>query len=100
MGLFLEIVPEKDPFKAKSGEALPLKVLLEGKPVEGLAVSLGAMPHSDAENLPKTDSNGKVSIKIDKPGLQIITTKLVKPISGDPDADTLVACSSLTFTVQ
>jgi nickel transport protein len=100
VGLLLEIIPEKDPFTAKAGEAFPIKVLLEGQPVEGLDISLGAADHSQSKNLPKTDKDGKASVDIAKPGFQVITTRLKKPISGDPDADTLVACSSLTFAVK
>ena len=100
VGLFLEIVPEKDPFAAKPQENFPIKVLLEGKPIEGLAISLGSAPHSGTENLPRTDIEGKAEVKLEKTGLQVITTRLTKPISGDPDADTLVACSSLAFTVK
>jgi nickel transport protein len=100
LGLFLEIVPEKDPFALKPGEQLPLKVLLEGKPVEGMAVALGATDHSQSKNLPKTDKDGKASITITDKGLQLITTKHTGPVIGDPDADTLVACSSLTFMVK
>lgn len=100
VGLFLEIIPEKDPLSVKPGDNLPVRVLLEGKPVEGLQVALGTTDHSESKDLPKTDKDGKVQIAIIKNGLQLVTTTHSYPISGDPDADIMVACSSLSFTIK
>ncbi|AFM23459.1 DUF4198 domain-containing protein [Desulfomonile tiedjei] len=100
VGIFFEIIPGKDPFMAKIGDAFPIRVLIEGKPVEGLPISLGVTDHSQTKDLPKTDKDGWANITISEPGLQLITTKHTLPVSGDPDADILVACTSLTFLVK
>ena len=99
LGLFFEIVPEKDPLALKSGENLPIKVLLDGKPAEGLAIVVGA-EHVDSKDLPKTDIDGKVSITIGSSGLQLLTTEYKLPLTNDPEADFLYVTSSLTFTVK
>jgi nickel transport protein len=101
LGLFLEIVPEKDPSACRPGDDFPIRVLLQGKPLEALPISVGTADHSQSTDaLPRTDKDGRVTVKLEKPGLQLIATEHTMPNPGDPDADNLVACSSLTFTIK
>lgn len=96
LGLALEIVPEKDPLALKPGEALPLKVLLRGQPLEGAIIKAGGTKDEKA----RTDKDGKASVVIDKPGLQLIVVSHKAPLQDDPDADTLALSSSLTFEAK
>jgi len=100
LGLALEIVPEKDPFSIKPTEALPVKVLLDGKPLEGAVIKLGDSGHSNPENLPKTDKNGMVEVVITSPGFQVINAEYKSPLRNDPDADVLRTSSSLSFEIR
>lgn len=100
LGLRLEIVPEKDPFSVQPGETLPVKVLLAGKPLEGVAVKSSDMGHSNPEGLPRSDKNGNVSVVIAKPGFQLLVTSHKTPIKDDPDADVISLSSSLTFEAR
>jgi nickel transport protein len=100
MGLAFEIVPEIDPFAVKTGERIPLKVLLDGKPVEGAVITTGDAGHSRSADLPRSDKEGKASATITKPGFQLIVASFKTPITGDPDADVLSLSTALTFEVR
>lgn len=100
VGLVFEIVPEKDPFAVKPGDALPLKVLLNGKPLEGAVIKTGDAGHSESQGELKSDKDGKASVVIAKPGFQLIVASYKKPLKDDPDADVLSLSSSLTFGVR
>jgi len=99
VGLVFEIVPQKDPFAAKPGDALPVKVLLDGKPVEGATITNGDAGHSDSKDLPKSDKDGKASVLIEKSGFQLIIASYKVPLKNDPDADALFLGATLTFGV-
>lgn len=100
MGMVFEIVPEKDPFTIKPGDSLPIKVLFDGKPVEGAVVNSGDFEHSDSKKELKTDASGKATVVLAKPGLQKIFASYRAPLKDDPDADTLSLSSSLTFETK
>jgi nickel transport protein len=100
VGLVFEIVPEEDPFAAKPGQALPVKVLLDGKPVEGAVIKTGDAGHSEQKDVVKTDKDGKASATITKPGFQLIVASFKTPLTDDPDADVLSLSTALTFEVH
>ncbi len=100
MGMVLEIVPEKDPFSVKPGGSLPVKVLLNGKPLEGVVMRTGDAGHSSSKKQVKTDKDGKASVPIAKPGVQAIFTSYKTPLKDDPDADDITLSASLTFDLK
>lgn len=99
VGLAFEIVPEKDPLSVKPGQALPLRVLLDGKPLEGAVIKTSDAGHSSSDGL-KTDKDGKANVMISKPGPQLINASYKSPLKDDPDADNLSLSSSLTFETK
>lgn len=100
LGLSFEIVPEKDPFAIKPGETLPIKVLLDGKPLAGATIKSGDADRSKDKEKPKTDKDGKARVPIAKAGPQLIVAKYKTPLKGDPDADVLSLSTSLTFELK
>lgn len=100
LGQSFEVVPQIDPVTAKAGEKLPIKVLLNGKPVEGAVVDTGGDHGSDAKNQLKTDKDGMAKVAIGKAGLQMVKASLTVPVKDDPDADVLHYASTVTFAVQ
>jgi hypothetical protein len=86
-GLPLEIVPERDPYTLKSGESLPIRVLLRGKPLGGCAIALARMESGKPEfrSIGKTDANGRVVVPLRAPGRWLI------------EATTAHLSTSLTF---
>lgn len=97
VGLSFEIVPERNPFSLKPGEALPIKLLLEGRPIEGAVIKTGDKGRAESKEAIKTDKDGKASVVIAKPGPQLIVASLKNPLKDDPDADVLSLSTSLTF---
>ncbi|AFM23455.1 DUF4198 domain-containing protein [Desulfomonile tiedjei] len=100
IGLPFEIVPEKDPLTVKPGDILPLKVLLDGKPLEGVVIKTGDSSHSESKQEIKTDKDGKASVPISKPGPQSINVFQKLSLKNDPDADGLSNSASLTFEIK
>ncbi|SFM72324.1 DUF4198 domain-containing protein [Thermodesulforhabdus norvegica] len=96
VGLKMEIVPLKNPMSLKTGEVLQVKVLLDGKPVEGVTVATGGGHKSGMT----TNNAGIVDVLIEKPGFQFISASYRVPLRNNPDADELLLSSNLTFYVE
>jgi nickel transport protein len=96
LGVKMEIVPMKNPLSLKAGDNLPLKVFLDGKPVEGASVNAGGYHREDL----KTDKNGTAEVKIEKSGFQIITAGIKIPLKDNPNADILSLSANITFEVK
>jgi nickel transport protein len=97
MGQGFEVVPQKDPTTVRVGDKLPVKVVFDGKPVEGAVVGLGGGHESDKKDPLKTDKAGMASVIIEKPGPQLVKATYTMPIKDDPDADALHLASTMTF---
>ena len=96
-GMRFELVPLKNPFDVKKGEALPIKVLFEGKPLEGATVRIQGYDGRRSELL--SNKEGMANIVIEK-GMQIITARHKVPLKDNPDADTLSLGTAMTFEVK
>jgi len=95
-GIRLMVLPEKDPVKLKMGETLPVKVLLDGKPVAGVKITQDYRNASDAAPI-ETDSNGRANIVVRNSGLNVISAGYTHKGSNDPDEDEIWMNSTLTF---
>ena len=98
IGLKLEIVPQKNPYDLKSGEALPVRILYEGRPLSGATVKLNNLD-SDAEPVAIVRSNAAGDVRFTFPRrgrwqINVIWTKIVR---GNSQADFDTIFSSLTF---
>jgi nickel transport protein len=97
VGQRFEIVPQKDPMTIRPGDKLPIKVILDGKPVEGVIVASGGGHESEKKDPLKTDKDGAASVAIEKSGRQMVKATHAIPIKDDPDADVLHVASTITF---
>lgn len=99
LGFTLEIVPEANPFALKPGEKLPVKLLFEGKPLEGvLVVAINASdPASRAEA--RTDAAGRVSLSLGKAGKWLVKGVHMVPVTTRDDAEWESLWGSLTFEI-
>jgi nickel transport protein len=97
VGHRLEIVPQKDPMTIRPGETLPIKVLLDGKPHEGVEVTAISGHDSDKKDPIKTDRQGMAKVPIGQSGPQMVKAGCKTPIKNDPDADVLYLSSTITF---
>ncbi|MEW6067165.1 MAG: DUF4198 domain-containing protein [Nitrospirota bacterium] len=94
-GMKFEIVPLKNPFQLKSNEILPVKVIFDGKPIDGVVVETGS--HKEAG---RTDEKGIANIQITEQGLQVILAKYRVLMKDNPDADYLSFTTVLTFELK
>jgi uncharacterized GH25 family protein len=98
VGMFLEIVPEKDPTTRKAGDDLPVCVLRDGKPFSDF--SLGIVAEGETQGIiRKTDAAGKVSFRLEKGGRYLLRgTDLRK--STKPEVDWESDFTTLTVEVE
>ena len=94
--LRLVIVPQADPLSVGPGKALPVKVLLDGKPAAGIKL-MGDYRNQPDEVSTETDAEGRASVQVRNQGLNVIAAETVIKISGNPDIDEQGLFTSLTF---
>jgi uncharacterized GH25 family protein len=98
VGMSLEIVPEKDPTSVRPGEDLPVRVLLQGKPLPSFSV--GLVRQGNAHGMLKTtDGQGRVTFPIAKTGRWLLRATDVRR-STRPEADWESDFTTLTFEVR
>jgi uncharacterized GH25 family protein len=97
-GQRLELVAEKNPYALAGGGELPVRLLYEGKPLAGALVMALQRDRPDKVTA-RTDSKGRVTLKLDRPGFWLI--KAVHMIQASPDAgaDWESFWASLTFVL-
>jgi uncharacterized GH25 family protein len=98
LGLNLEIVPERDPYRLAAGQDLPVRVFYEGRPLVGALVKLTNL---DADAKPVamklTDAAGRARFDVPRKGKWLLNVVWIKQVSGVPNADYQTTFSSLTF---
>ena len=98
VGLPLEIVPERNPYALRLGEALPVMVLYEGHPLRGATVMLTNLEFDgQAVETRISDQHGRASFAVPHVGTWLVNVLWTKPITGNPAADFDTTFSSLTF---
>lgn len=98
VGMFLEIVPEKDPTVLKAGNDFSVRVLKNGKPFADFslnAVSAGE-PKGDTR---KTDKDGRVTFRLGKEGRWLLRGTDIRK-SNHPDTDWESDFATLTLEVK
>ncbi|MFB3302717.1 DUF4198 domain-containing protein [Pseudomonas sp. AMR01] len=92
----LVILPEVDPLTVGPGKALPVRVLLDGKPVAGVKLI------GDYRNMPntvstETDKDGRAQVLVRNEGLNVIAAQVEVPLKDNADVATRGLFTSLTF---
>lgn len=100
LGNRFEVFPQKDPMTVHVGDKLPIKVVFDGKPVEGAIITTGGAHSSAKKDLLKTDKEGMAMVPMEKPGLQLVKASHRAPLKDDPDADVLSLSSTMTFVIK
>lgn len=98
-GVPFEIVPLMDPTILQAGNELPVQVLFDGKPVEGVEVTADYVNDSHAAPV-KTDAEGIARINIRNAGLNVVGAGYSRPLSGSKEADKLSYFTTLTFNLD
>ncbi|MBM4135986.1 MAG: DUF4198 domain-containing protein [Nitrospira sp.] len=94
-GMKFEIMPLKNPHALKLEDLLPIKVLFDGRPVEGASIEI----NNNKETV-KTNKEGIANMKVSEKGKQFIVAKKRIPAKGDPNADYLSFTTVLTFELK
>ena len=99
--LDVEIVPLMDPCRVKAGEEFPVRVMFEGKPLEGVVVATGTegTDGHHYESQVKTDGEGLATVTFPRPGAWFIRTLHMIPNRDFDDADWQSWFSTLTLDV-
>lgn len=78
VGLGLEFVPEADPTRLRVGDALTLRLLVDGKPLADFNV--GAVPPAPAAaRMLRTDGQGRVTVTLDQAGPWMLRATRIVP---------------------
>ena len=99
-GLPLELVAERDPCDVKPGGSLPVRLLFNGRPLQGaLVVALNqADPTLKVEV--RTDRHGRANLPLGKGGSWLIKAVHMIPAAPELHADWQSFWASLTFTTR
>jgi len=98
LGYTLELIPDANPYELRAGDDLPLRLLYLGEPIEGILVQAFTASAPDSPVALRTDTAGRVSIPLARPGLWLV--KAVHIIETPPkiaQADWESYWASLTF---
>jgi nickel transport protein len=96
LGMVCEMIPGKNPSELKQGDEFPVRVLMNGKPLEGAEITYRDITYASPK-APKTDKDGRASIPIGASGLHIVGAWIKEPLKDDPDADSLFVYTGLTW---
>jgi hypothetical protein len=96
-GLRIEIVPLLDPSTVGAGQRLPVQVLFEGRPLEGVSVyalAAGAEGYVDGH---RTDDDGRAVVPIPSGGLMSLHCIHMRPHADPDEADWESFFATTTF---
>ena len=100
----LEIIPLKNLNRLKVGETLPVKVMFQGKPLAGAEIKFThdgwSNPDKPFAILGKTDAQGEIQVKPDKPGRWLLISSHKTPYDNPEECDDNFYSASLTWRVR
>ena len=103
LGHAMEIIPMKDPSLLKTGDILPVKVLLEGQPARTFIFGTYA-GFTEAANTfaytTRTDKEGIAEIKMIHDGVWLLIAKQEETYPDLSECDTQTLAASLTFEIK
>ncbi len=97
LGFTLELVPERNPYALRPSDALPMRLLLDGKPLAGALVHAQLHGEPAAASSARTGRDGRARLRLSKAGLWMIKAVEMGPAPSGADADWQSLWASLTF---
>lgn len=88
-----ELVVEENPLLLQVGDKLRLRVFDQGRPVAGLTVAYFGEPRGI------TDEQGRINIRIQQSGLQLVQASKTEPYRDQTQADQLIQTTALEITI-
>jgi uncharacterized GH25 family protein len=99
LGMRLELVPGDNPYMLTGSQILPVRLLYDGKPLQGALVTAFTKERPEAKISARSDARGRVALKIDRPGTWLVKSVHMIPASRESGADWESFWASLTFEV-
>lgn len=93
----LEFIPESDPTALVAGEDLAVRLPKNGQPVPNVGIGLVA-GNAKSGKLSKTDSEGRVRLRLERAGWWLIRAMVLEP-SSKADLDWESPFTTLTVSV-
>ncbi len=91
-------MPERDPYRLKPGQTLPVRIVYEGRPLAGALVKLTNLDFDTRPvEMHLSDRAGRAAFSVPHHGAWLINVIWTKPIRDNPKADFDTTFSSLTF---
>ncbi len=99
LGFFLELIPEANPLALASGAGLPLRLLLDGKPLEGALISARGSLLPLSRLTARTDAAGRAVLPIAGSGVWLLNAVYLRPARSGEPATYESWWASLTFEI-
>ena len=102
VGYAIEIVPEKNPYQLKAGDALPVQVLFHGAPAAGLQLEAAwaGAGGSKVQVIGRTDAQGKITVPLASAGKWRLHSLKMERCADASAADWESYWASLTFEIR
>ena len=97
LGFTLELVSDRNPYTMRPGDDLPLRLLYEGRPLEGALVVAMNKQDPAAKLRARSDRDGRVSLRLPRDGAWLVKAVHMIPWSSSADAEWESFWASLTF---
>lgn len=98
LGCTLELIPERNPYALGKSAKFPVRLVQGGKPLEGALVVAMERGHPERKLTGRTDAQGRVRFELPVPGVWLIKSVWVRPVTGKDD-EWESFWASLTFEV-
>ena len=97
LGFSLELLAEKNPYALRAGSELPVRLLFDGRPLEGALVV--AIPRGEPRETlsQRTDRSGRARLRLPREGAWLVKAVHMVPAPADSGADWRSLWASLTF---
>jgi hypothetical protein len=96
-GMPLELVAERNPYDLAPGEALPVRLYYEGKPIGGVQITAFSKSHAQERQLVRTDGEGRARINLPTAGPWLLNAVHMFEPGPRDKAHWLSLWASLTF---
>jgi hypothetical protein len=97
VGLPLEIVADRNPYELPQGEALPVRVLHDGKPLAGVLLKVFHLKDPEQPRRIRTDADGRAAVPLPLQGEYLLNAVHMVPPGPREKADWLSLWASMTF---
>ena len=104
MGMRLELVAAKMPGELKPGDDMPVQLLFDGNPIEGVKIVAANTANASADDpegqvIARSDADGRASFKLPVAGMWMIHAVHMQRLPDDAEAQWESLWASLTFEI-